>query len=500
MSEFDLGFEEQVVAKALQDEDFIRSAHTVLIGEHFVSKQHGWIWDAIRENWRKHRERMTPKLLLERANRDFKRDEDKVPVLEVAMRLFKLKVTTAASSLDVVKRFARFSELQGTLEASIDELAKGNIDKAEGLIRQVSTSGTLPTRGIHCIRWMEEFNDRLEESKQKRMHPEKHVCVKTGIAGLDNIIDGLQGGELGLVIGSTGRGKSITLNHLGYQGVIRGNYVLHVSLEMPAPQVAMRYDTRFIGMLHRKFKTYDFTPQELDEIAIRVNRMRRRLENRLKIVSLPVRRCDMNAIRELLEQTNAELADGAKGNGGAPKRVQLLIIDSADHIRGNTKYDQMRLEQADVYWDLKGLSTEEGVPIWTSTQAGKEWEEKQITRTGAASESYDKERIADVVVTINPKKSRTRASAIDDTEPEAEAPPIAPMGPSTATSQPQGRIVGMDMFLVKYRDGESRVKIPLETDFSRMLIREADVEESKEASKESRVLEGEAEPEVTKDA
>jgi len=32
---------------------------------------------------------------------------------------------------------------------------------------------------------------------------------------------------------------------------------------------------------------------------------------------------------------------------------------------------------------------------------------------------------------------------------------------------------GMELYLAKYRDGESKVSIPLDPDFSRMLVKEA---------------------------
>jgi len=457
MVDFDIEFEEQILAQCLADDTYMKSAARLLNEHHFSSRQHSWVWSVIRDSWNKNRERLTPKLLVSRAKREYTKEDDQKLVLELGLKLFKIRPQSPKTTLEELQEFVKFVNLQAAMESSLKDMEGGKLDKAYDTMRRVAVTDFRP-KAYKTINWMEEFNDRMEAAKQRRDHPEKHVVIPTGIKRLDNIIDGIRIGEVGLVIATTGRGKSVMLNHLGWHSIIREFGVLHFSLEMPAEQVAMRYDSRFTGVMHKKFKQYGFSKEDMQVIVTKVKKNKDRLMKKLKIISVPVRRCDINVIRGALDEAREEMD------------IHAVLVDSGDHLKSIRRYDQYRLEQADVYWDLKTLAEEEQVGVWSSTHAGKEWEDKVIYRTGAGAESYDKERIADIVVTLNTPAKRSRSSNVVVAEGEA---------PTSDVSQIQTPVeVGdiLELYLAKYRDGESRIKIPLSTEFQRMLIKEAESE------------------------
>jgi hypothetical protein len=102
------------------------------------------------------------------------------------------------------------------------------------------------------------------------------------------------------------------------------------------------------------------------------------------------------------------------------------------------KSDQFRLEQADVYWEIKGLAEYLNVPVLTATQVAKEYLRKKAFVEGL-SEAYDKGRILNVVLTLN-----------------------------------QLDIQSKDILLLvaKNRDGEKGQEIPLVSNFARMRLEE----------------------------
>ena len=269
---------------------------------------------------------------------------------------------------------------------------------------------------------------------------------------LDRIITGIQIGELGLVLGTTGRGKSIMLTNLAYHAVSRGYTTAYFAFEMPARQIAQRQDARWLQMPYRKFKEYDFSPSELREIKARLDKMRPRFQDKFQIFSMPVRSADINAVRQALD--DARIEDGFK--------PQLLLFDSADHLLPTGRSESFRLDQASVYWACKGLAEEDGYAVWSSTQAGKEYAARTATAE-AASESYDKGRIADIMISLNEPRKHSRATKVLDDEDDDE---------DEESMAPTARGKFMELYLAKYRDGASKLTIPLDAELEKMLISE----------------------------
>jgi replicative DNA helicase len=449
--EFSVEFEEEILAQSLRDTEYLKQASRLLDAHHFTSKAHGWVWGVIRETWTKWAERVSPRILMARASRDFEDEAEERAHLELVAKLYRLEPKTPRATLEELQRFVRFVSLQVAMEEGAQALEKGDVDKAFGAVRTATLKDLRP-KAHKVTRWIEDFDERQRERKHKAEHPEEYICIPTGIKRLDDIIDGLQAGELGMVMGTTGRGKSIFLTHLGYQAVIRGYGVVHFSLEMPDKQVAARYDSRFTGILHKKFKRYEFSAEELRTIDARLKKNRERLKSKLQIISMPLRRCNINSVRHAIEEARAEMD------------VHMVLVDSGDHMQGMGKFDQKRIEQAEVYWDLKTLVEEDNLAGWTSTHAGKEWETK-IATAEAAAEAYDKSRIVDLIISLNSPKARSRTTRIVEGEEEEEA-----IAGKTFKRAP------LELFLAKYRDGEGKVRIPLDADFAHMLIREAEAE------------------------
>ena len=132
-------------------------------------------------------------------------------------------------------------------------------------------------------------------------------------------------------------------------------------------------------------------------------------------------------------------------------------------MRGLGRFESYRLEQAQVYRDLKALAEEDGYAIWSSTHAGREWA-KSVATAEATGESYDKARLADVVISLNTPDSASRSTKVALAEEDKDDDDLTSVGAA-------GRLI--DMHLAKYRDGDSKLTIPLDADFSRMIYHEA---------------------------
>jgi replicative DNA helicase len=448
---FDKIFEEEILSQALKDVDYIKKASRILDSHHFVSPQHGWLWKTIKDVWLKYKEVATPRLILTKAKVEIKNDEDRFVYIELVTKLLKKKVKIASASLDELQKFTRIVDAQIALEEAAKELEKGHVDKVFDTFRGVIRKDIQP-KNYTLINWMDEFDQRQEERKYKKEHPDEFICIPTGWSKLDRVVGGLQHGELGLVIGTTGMGKSSSMSNMAFKSTVHKFKSVIFALEMPARQIAMRQDSRWLKIPYKQFKNYDFTNKELDEIRIRRDRVQKQWSGLMKIISMPIRSCNMNIIQSCLDDLYEE--DGFKPD--------VIFVDSGDHMKPVGRHESFRHGAAEVYWGLKDLAEEGGYAIWSSVQAGREWANK-IATAEATSESYDKARIADLVLSINSVDSKSRTTkTIDDFGEDVEDEDISALAKG----------VPMELFVAKYRDGDSKFSIPLDARFDRMLMEE----------------------------
>lgn len=458
---FDSEFEDAVLAQSLRDDNYARRAVRLAGTHHFGSKERAWVWKVIRETWEKYRERPTGGLLGARAKAEFKDPEKRKPYVALALKLARHKPESPSAALDELGQFVRQVDLQLSMEAAAGALERGDVEAAEAALTKASRA-RLDRQYTH-IKWIEEFEERQELRKYEREHPEDFKIIPTGLSKLDKLLaGGTRVGEVGLVMGTTGRGKSIMLNNVCHAAVRRKTPSCYFALEMPARQIAARQDALWSRMRYEQFKQFDFKPSELRELDAKYKKALKAYANLFHIISMPVRSADIRSLISALEDLSDEC-------GFKPT---VIAVDSGDHMKAtDPSLDSFRLQQAEVYWQLKQLAEEGGYMVWSSVHAGREWAEKVATAE-ATSESYDKSRIADLVVSMNDpfaRESRKRKVDIDD-EDDAEEPGEveAPLA--------DGGVRRMELYVAKYRDGASHLKIQLDCDFTRMLIREVESE------------------------
>ncbi len=459
---FDADFEDDVIAQSLRKEDFLKAASRTCQAHHFSTKERAWIWGVIHDVWTKYRERTTPKIVAQRAKADFDEVDKRRPYIALARKLYKRKPKAPKAVLEELETFVRHVSVQLAIEESAGFLEKGKVDEAETAIAKASRSVTRSRNYTH-VRWMEEFEERQAKRKHEKEHPDQYTTIPLGFPRLDRTLGGGgRKGELALIMGTTGRGKSIFINNSAMSCISRGYKAIIFGFEMPARQIASRQDSRWSGMRYAQFKGFDFKPSELRQLKRKQRKAAKQFSNLLHIVSMPVRSANINDVRNAIDDIRQD----------HDFEADALFFDSGDHLRALDTYGgNFRLQQAEVYWSMKELGEEDGYFVMSSTHAGKEWAVKVATAE-ATSESYDKARIADLVMSLNDPDEMTKSGRKtvisdddddDDFEDEDEI-----VGPSISEGSKH-----MDLFLGKYRDGDSKFKVPLDCDYARMTMKEA---------------------------
>lgn len=241
--------------------------------------------------------------------------------------------------------------------------------------------------------------------------------IKLGIEALDNTGFRLAPREQLLYIAPKASGKTWLCVHVGAQGLLQTQKVLHLSLEWPEEKVAGRYYQRLFaaGMKSDEFMQalltvddngsltgfrmrriapkWSLTAQgSRKELARRVKLWGRRL-GRVVIKSFPSGSLTMSQLEGYLDYLEAQ-------HKFIPT---VLIVDYPDLMAQDAK--NLRVTIGRTFVDLRGLAHKRNLALFTPTQGNRGALSARQVRASAASEDITKVFTADTVMTY----SRTEA-------------------------------------------------------------------------------------------
>ena len=194
---------------------------------------------------------------------------------------------------------------------------------------------------------------------------------------------GLGKGELGVMVAPAGIGKSWALMNIGADAVKKGKTVLHYTLELNEAYVGLRYDSVITGIANQNLKHYQ------DDIKEQLEK----LKGELIIKHYPTKTVSVMGIRGHVEKC---IMQG--------KKPDVIIVDYADLLLSHSnKTDSTYAEQGGVYIDLRGLSGEYGIPIWTASQTNRSAIDSEVIEADKISDSYAKVMNADFIMSWSRK-------------------------------------------------------------------------------------------------
>jgi len=196
---------------------------------------------------------------------------------------------------------------------------------------------------------------------------------------------GLARGELGIIVGSTGGGKSHFLVSVGAEALRVGKNVVHYTFELSETNVGIRYDSNLCNISSGDVVENKETVSNF----YKDNKL-----GRLIIKEYPTGTASVQTIRNHIEKLSLK--------GFMPS---LIIIDYADIMRSSRTFDSLRHELKLVYEELRNLSMELNLPIWSASQANREAANSDVVGLENMSEAYGKAMVADVILSISRKAS-----------------------------------------------------------------------------------------------
>jgi len=343
-------YQSKVVASLITDVKFLEQVNEITKPNFFESQANQWIVEQTQTYFDEFRGTPTMEVFKIKVGGI----EDKVLKQTVVEQLKNVYLQIGAEDIPYVKKeyltFCKNQKVKEALFKSVDLLKNGQYEQIIDTMMKASKVGVESDLGLDFI---EDFETILENVKRD--------SCPTGWPVIDELMDGGLGpGELGVVMAPSGIGKSWFLSKIACSALEKGIDVLHYTLELSESYVGQRYITILTGIPTTDQK------ERKGEIIRKV----KQVPGRVRI-------------------------------GFKPK---LIIIDYADLLKsGNGNRDGLYAELGGIYEELRGLSGETLIPVWTATQTNRAAIDHEVIQADSVGDSYKKVQTADFIMSVSRK-------------------------------------------------------------------------------------------------
>jgi replicative DNA helicase len=372
---YGVSFQIKVISSLLKHKEFLHGVYDLLNPDEFDNPAHKWIVEETLKYYSKYHANPTPEYLSVEVKK-IENDVLKVTIVE------QLKESLKAINEDqeyVETEFSNFcknQQLKKALMNSVELLTKGQYDDIRSMIDQALKAGQ-----------SRDLGHEYEKDLESRYRLEERGAVPTLWPHINDLLmGGLGAGDLGMVLGSPGGGKSWFLINLGATAVKMGYTVCHYTLELSQEYVGKRYDSILTGI--------DFQNIHKDESRKLIEETISSLPGKLIIKEYPMGKTTPSSIETHIQKC---VTLGHKPD--------LVVIDYVDLLRSKSKSSERKDQIDDVYTSIKGLARQIRTPIWTVSQVNRMGSKDDIIEADKIAGSYDKIMIADFAMSLSRKRS-----------------------------------------------------------------------------------------------
>jgi len=380
LSEYGASFQNKAISNLLTDPDFLRQSIDIISPSYFDNEYSKWVINKIIGYYGDYK--TTPSLDYFKSElKKIKGDVQKLAIKEKIKEIYKVAKSNDHSYIkSTFIDFCRNQTLKQAINTSVDLLDAGNYEDIRQLINNALKAGTQQNSG-HI------YKDHLEErysTKNRNPIPTPWEPVNVLLQG------GLAAGDLGVIAGNPGGGKSWIMVAIAAHAVKMGYNVLLYTLELDEDYVGKRFDAYFTNIPVNELNK---TTKPIIKEAIKS------LPGNLEIKKLRAARSTLNEVENYTEKLI--------NNGFKP---DLIVIDYLDLLKvRNNKEKRNQLE--DLYTEAREFGKEFGVPIWSPSQVNRTGARDEVIEGDQIAESYSKLMIADFAMSL----SRTREDKINNT-------------------------------------------------------------------------------------
>jgi replicative DNA helicase len=369
LTQYGHSFQTKAIGILITDRDFLQQIADIISPDYFDNDAGKWI---IRKTLNYYNEYKTiPTMEVFKVELDkLKQELQNVAVKDLLKQAYKASKSTDLNYVkDTFLDFCKNQTLKNALMKSVDLLELGDYDDIRNLIDGALKAGTERDIGHEYIT---ELEDRFREEARNTIETPWPLINKLLCGGLGD-------GDLGLIAGGPGGGKSWALVALGAHAVKLGYTVIHYTLELNEKYVGRRYDA-------------NFTEISVSEIVESKEEVKNKIENLrggLYIREYPAGQATVNTLHAHIEKCKQQNIE-----------PDLIIIDYADLMTSKSSKEK-RDKLDDIFTGLRGLATEMKLPIWTASQVNRSGAREEIIQGDRIAESYSKMMITDFAMSLS---------------------------------------------------------------------------------------------------
>lgn len=308
--EVKLNLDDMILAYLLKSKHYAMELTNTIDVEYLDSNLAQWLYKTSMEHFRnpKFKEIPTANILSEYFDKQSKLAFTKQDLLEFYQKLISVQLEPAEFSWYVDKIRQRYnSKLQKQYTSTIIKTLKSNnADKVEA-VNKLFRESTVAIDSINKCQSYEEgtldesAKERARLYKETEENPEKAKGILSGFSELDMITNGLHDGELMIVGGSTGHGKSVVLHnvavnaYLGQHNPLEpapdeneikgGHNILYFSLEMPKAMQERRIDACMAGVIANEIRDGRLSEEDKEKYY-KVLKFQSKYAKKFKIVDM----------------------------------------------------------------------------------------------------------------------------------------------------------------------------------------------------------------------
>jgi len=374
LNQYGKGFQLKVLGSLLTDKKFILNVRDVLSDDYFDSDAHKWIVSEIIKYFDKYHTTITMDVLkveLQKVDND---------ILQIALKE-ELRNSYQASQDDleyVQEEFATFcknQEMKQAILSSTDLLKQSDFDGIRNRIEKAMKAGMDKNIG-------HEYNKDVESRYRvdyRPTIPSPWPVLNDGIQG------GFGPGDLAIVFGNPGGGKSWTMVAIAAHAVKLGYKVNYYTLELGEDYVGKRFDCYFTG----------FSIDEVNNHRKEVQKVVDNLKGKLIVKEYAPKNATVSTIKSHIQKCM-----------DMEHKPDLVIIDYVDYLRAPSrgKSFERKDEIDDVFIATKGLAKDLKIPILTPSQVNRMGAKDSVIEGDKAAGSYDKMMVADICLSLSRQK------------------------------------------------------------------------------------------------
>ena len=365
-------FQMKVISSLLTHKEFLQNINDVLDDEYFSNPAHKWIINEILNYYDKYHTTISMDVLKVEMKK-VENDVLKVSIKEQLREAYRADIEDLTYVQEEFSSFCKNQQLKKALLNSVDLLKAGDYDSIKYMIESAMKAGQDKNIG-------HEYSKDIES----RYREDHRTIVPSPWGPINELIQGgLGNGDLGLIFGNPGGGKSWTLVALGGHAVKLGYNVIHYTLELSESYTGRRYDAFFTNVPVDRLETHkDKVTNTIPDIP-----------GELIIKEYPMGKTTISTIESHINKV--------KTLGIEP---DLIIIDYIDLLSTKKKTADRKGEIDDIYTSTKGLARELNLPIWSVSQVNRAGAKDNVIEGDKAAGSYDKMMITDLSISLSRKK------------------------------------------------------------------------------------------------